>query len=206
MRFWRERQAGALVGAVSLALIAGCTSTVAPAPTPRAVSPSSSAPTQSPPGLSTPTPTPTWDAAQAAAIDVVRQFAAADDRIGADPSAYSEKQMKTLLEEFSGGEALKGTVNWHLLLRKNGYRLSGEIVALSTDATRAVDNGRGAEVHVTQCQDQRQGRIVDKGGSPVTAAEFQIPEFNLRQFSVRKPPGEATFRVFGFQTINGKCP
>jgi hypothetical protein len=202
--FWRERRPGVAISAIALAAIAGCTSTVAPTPSASPTSAATSTPTASvTPSASA---TPTWNPEQVAAIEVVGKFADADDKIGADPSAFTEKQMTNLLKEFSGGEALNGTVNWNLLLKKNGYRLSGEIVIVSTDATRPVDNGRGAEVHVTQCQDQRQGKIVDKGGNPVTADEFQIAEFNLRQFSVRKPPGEATFRVFGFQTINGKCP
>lgn len=204
MLFWRDRRHGAVVVAMALALFGGCTSSTAQPPS---ASPTSAVPPTSAASVTpSPSASPTWSPEQAAAIEVVGKFAAADDKIGADPSAFTDKQMTNLLKEFSGGEALSGTVNWHLLLRKNGYRLSGEIVILSTDATRPVDNGRGAEVHVTQCQDQRQGKIVDKSGSPVTAAKFQIPEYNLRQFSVRKPPGEATFRVFGFQTINGKCP
>jgi hypothetical protein len=136
----------------------------------------------------------------------VSRFAAADDEIGADPSAYSEKQMDILLREFSGGEALATTVRWHMLLRKNGYRLSGEMLVLSTDATRPTNGDRGTEVYVTQCQDQRQGKVLDKDGQPAVGDEFQIPEYNLRQFSVRKPTGDAKFRVFGFQTINGRCP
>lgn len=204
MLFWRGRRTGVLMGAVALTLFAGCTSSVAQPPNASPTSPITS--TAAPSATPTPTATPTWDSDQTAAIHVVGKFAAADDRIGADPSAFTEKQMTDLLKAFSGGEALSGTVNWHLLLKKSGYRLSGQIAILRTQATRPVDNGRGTEVHVTQCQDQRQAKIVDKGGSPVTGTKFQFPEYNLRQFSVRKPPGEATFRVFGFQTINGKCP
>lgn len=191
---------GAVVAALALAMIAGCTPSVAPTPAPTMPTSTSKSPS------ATPTPTATWSVEQAAAIEVVGKFAAADDEIGADPSAFTEKQMTELLKEFSGGEALATTVRWHLLLKKNGYRLTGEMTILTTSATTPVDDGRGAEVHVTQCQDQRQGKVVDRDGNPVPGDDFQIPDYNLRQFSVRKSPGEARFRVFGFQTINGKCP
>lgn len=141
-----------------------------------------------------------------AAIEAVNNFTDAEDRIGADPSAFTEKQMTDLLSEFSGGEVLEATVRWHLLLKKNGYRLIGAMEILGTNATKPADNGRGVEVAVTRCQDQRKGKVVDKDGRPVTGDDFEFSEYNLRQFAVRRPTGEAAFRVFGFATINGKCP
>lgn len=208
---WNGRRVGAMVGAATLAVFAGCGPSVAPtqspstAPTP---SNSTSAPASTTTPAITPTPSPseTWDAEQTAAITVVGQFAEADDQIGADPSAFTKKQMTEVLSQSSGGEALDSTVRWHLRLKENGYRLVGEMVVLTTLATKPVDDGRGIEVHVTQCQDQRQGRIVDKDGNAVNGDDFQIPAYNLRQYSVRKPPGDDAFRVFGFATINGACP
>lgn len=114
--------------------------------------------------------------------------------------------MTELLRESSGGEALDSTVRWHLRLKENGYRLVGEMVVLDTVATKPANDGRGIEVHVTQCQDQQLGKIVNSDGNPVDGDDFQIPAYNLRQYSVRKPPGEDAFRVFGFATINGACP
>lgn len=199
---WRSRR-GAAVGAVlALVAIAGCAPSAAPAQTPTnppSVTASSSA-------TPTPTPTPTWNPDQAAAIEAVRNLAAADSRIGADPQAFTEKQMIRLLEPFSGGEVLKSTVRWHLRLKDHGYHFKGEIAVLDVEATKPVDEGRGVEVHVTQCQDQRQGRVVDEDGNPVDDKDFQLPTFNLRQYAVRKPTGEDAFRVFGFETINGSCP
>lgn len=200
MLFWRGRVPGVLLGVLALALIAGCVPSSANTPS------LSSSPSSTPTQTVTPTATPTWDADQTAAIDVVNRFSAADDKIGAGPSAYTTKQMTTLLEAFSGGEALATTLRWHQLLKKNGYRLTGQMVILNVLATRAADDGRGLEVHVTQCQDQRQGKVVDRNGTPVMGSDFQIPDYNLRQFSVRKPPGEPTFKVFGFETVNGRCP
>lgn len=193
---WRSRR-GAAVGAVLvLVVIAGCAPSVAPAQTP----------TSTPSVTASPTVTPTWNADQAAAIDAVDMFAAADDKIGADPAAFTKQQMTDLLKPVSGGEALDSTIAWHLRLKQRGYHFTGSMTVLSILATDPADDGRGVEVHVTQCQDQRQGRVVDSDGNPVDGAEFQIPEYNLRQYSVRKPPSEDGFRVFGFQTINGSCP
>jgi len=199
-----------VVGAVALTVLAGCTPAAPPTQSPPTTEPSSSTPattnTPTPTDTPTPSPTATWGAEQTAAIEAVGKFAAADDQIGADPGAFTEKQMTELLRASSGGEALDSTVRWHLRLKENGYRLVGEMAVLDTLATKPVDDGRGIEVHVTQCQDQRLGKVVDSDGDPVEGDDFQIPAYNLRQYSVRKPPGEDAFRVFGFTTINGKCP
>lgn len=204
---WRSRCGAVFGAALALAVAAGCTPSPSSALTPSAsaaTSATTAAASASP--TATPTPTPTWSADQAAAIEAVNNFTDAEDRIGADPSAFTEKQMTDLLSEFSGGEVLEATVRWHLLLKKNGYRLLGAMKILSTNATKPADNGRGIEVAVTRCQDQRQGTVVDKDGKPVTGDDFEFSEYNLRQFAVRRPTGEAAFRVFGFATINGKCP
>jgi len=199
---WRSRRGAAAGAVLALAVIAGCAPSVAPAQTPPSPAPASSVPTPT----ATPTPAPTWNTEQAAAIEAVDKFAAADDKIGADPSGYTKQQMTELLKPVSGGEALDSTIKWHLRLKERGYHFSGVMTVLSTLATDPADDGRGVEVHVTQCQDQRQGKVVDSDGNPVDGGEFQIPEYNLRQYSVRKPPGEDAFRVFGFETINGSCP
>ncbi|MEA5117953.1 MAG: hypothetical protein VB036_10090 [Propionicimonas sp.] len=154
----------------------------------------------------TPSPTPTWDAKQAAAVKAVEGSSAELERIGLDPSAFTKKQMTAALGEFTGGNALDSTVGFLMLLKENDYRRVGSVVDLQVLATKVVDNGRGDEVHVTVCRDQRSVKIVDKDGETVTGDDFAIPEYNLRQFSVRKPPGEDAFLVFGYETINGVCP
>lgn len=208
MRVQRGHRPGVTASAVALVILAGCTSSVPPSESPTSIPTSSASPSdaQSQSAPITPTPTPAWSVEQAAAIEAVRNLAAADGQIGNDPAAFTEKQMKTLLEPFSGGQVLTSSIKWNLRLKERGYRFTGEVLVLSVEATKPVDEGRGIEVHVTQCQDQRQGKVVDKAGSPVTDEDLQIPDYNLRQFAVRKPPGEDAFRVFGFQTINGACP
>lgn len=114
--------------------------------------------------------------------------------------------MTAELEPFSGQDALTSTVGFLMSLKDNEYRREGSVVVRWVLATDVVDDGRGDEVHVTTCRDQSAVRIVDKNGGPVTGEEFEVPEYNLRQLSVRKPPGEDAFRVFGFQTIPGASP
>lgn len=201
---------GVAVGVVALVVIGGCTPPNTPSQSPSTLVTPSSSPVQPsipvPTSTPAPSPTETWGPEQAAAIEAVSKFVEVGGRIGADPSAFTEQQMTTMLEEFGGGAALDATVTWYLRLKEHGYRFPGEMVVLSTLATRPVDDGRGTEVHVTRCQDQRQGQVVDKDDNPVDDDYFEIPDYNLRQYSVRKPPGEQAFRVFGFETINGVCP
>lgn len=207
---WNGRHRGAVVGAVALAVLAGCTPAPAPSQTPSTsvgppsspAQPSTPAPTATP----TPSPTATWSMEQAAAIKAVDDYSAAFDRIGADPASFTKDEMAAALEGFSGENALTSTVDFLISLKENEYRREGSVVVVWVLASDVVDDGRGDEVHVTTCRDQSAVRIVNQDGDLVTSEEFAIPEYNLRQLSVRKPPGEEAFRVFGFQTIPGACP
>lgn len=206
---WRGRRVGAVVSAAVLA-VAGCTPSATPTQTsPTPVGPSGS-PMQSatsvPTATPTPSPTATWSVEQAAAIRAVDDYSAAFDRIGADPASFTKDEMTAVLEEFSGENALTSTVDFLMSLKENEYRREGAVVVRWVLASDVVDDGRGDEVHVTTCRDQSAVRIVDRDGEVVAGEEFVIPEYNLRQLSVRKPPGEKVFRVFGFQTIPGACP
>ena len=206
---WRGRRVGAVVSAAVLA-VAGCPPSATPTQTsPTPVGPSGS-PMQSatsvPTATPTPSPTATWSVEQAAAIRAVDDYSAAFDRIGADPASFTKDEMTAVLEEFSGENALTSTVDFLMSLKENEYRREGAVVVRWVLASDVVDDGRGDEVHVTTCRDQSAVRIVDRDGEVVAGEEFVIPEYNLRQLSVRKPPGEKVFRVFGFQTIPGACP
>lgn len=208
---WKGRRVGAVVGAVMLAVLAGCAPDAVPTQAPSTTAtPPSSSPTQSSTPMPTATPTPspsaTWSVEQAAAIKAVEDYSATFDRIGGDPASFTEDEMTAALEGVSGENALTSTVGFLMSLKENEYRREGSVVVLWVLASEVVDDGRGDEVHVTTCRDQSAVRIVDKNGELVTNEEFAIPEYNLRQLSVRKPPGEKVFRVFGFQTIPGACP
>jgi hypothetical protein len=208
---WKGRRLSALVGAVALAVIAGCTpsGTTTQTATPPATSASTtSTPTVTP--SATETPIPTWGAEQAAAIQAVDDFDATSTAIAADPGSFTEGQMTELFEKSVGGDVLTRNVESFLTMGEKGYREVGSREAVFTLATEPVDDGRGAEVHVTRCWNQQDLTVVDSDGVPVGEKDgdegYLYPDYNLRQYTVLKPPDESAFRVFGVQTINGACP
>lgn len=208
MLFWTGRRTGVLAGAIVLALTTGCTSTLAPAQTPTPTSPSSASVT--PTATTTPSPTPTWNQRQAAAIKAVDDFDATSAKIAADPAAFSRAEMTKLFEQSVGGDVLQRNVESFMSMRKKGYREVGTRTAVFTQATKEVNDGRGAEVHVTRCWDQRELKVVDADGATVGASKgdegYLYPDYNLRQYTVLLPEGQTSFRVFGVETINGSCP
>lgn len=207
MLFWRERRPSVLVGAIVLAALAGCTSTVAPAQTPTPSGPSASAP---PTVTATPTPIPTWNEKQSAAIKSVDDFDATSAKIAADPAAFTRAEMTKLFEQSVGGDVLQRNVDSFMSMREKGYREVGSRIAVFTQATREVKDGKGTEIHVTRCWDQRELSVITADGATVGTAKgdegYAYPDYNLRQYTVLQPEGENTFRVFGVQTINGACP
>lgn len=210
MLFWRRRRPGALVSAITLAVLAGCTSAVAPAQTQTQTPTPSASSSASPSGTPTPTPTPTWNERQSAAIKAVDDFDAASARIAADPAAFTRAEMTKLFEQSVGGDVLQRNVDSFMSMRKKGYREVGSRTAVFTQATREVNDGKGAEIHVTRCWDQRELSVVNADGATVGKAKgdegYAYPDYNLRQYTVLQPEGENVFRVFGVQTINGACP
>ena len=208
MLFRRERRPGALVSAIVLTVIAGCTSTPAPGQTPTSSAPSSGSAS---PALSpTPTPTPTWNERQSAAIKAVDDFDAVSTKIAADPAAFTRAEMTKLFEQSVGGDVLQRNVDSFMSMREKGYREVGSRIPVFTQATREVNDGKGAEIHVTRCWDQRELSVVTADGATVGTAKgdegYAYPDYNLRQYTVLQPKGQNTFRVFGVQTINGACP
>ena len=190
----------AAVASAAIVALAGCT------PTPGATAPSGvPSATISPTPSESPTPTTSWSAEQQAAIDAVNGYSDVSQRIGADPSKYTEAQITSEFKKYLGGDMLPANVASFMRLKKNGWHYEGDVATLSLNATKAVDNhnSRGLEVHVTTCRDQTQRSIVDKTGA--LAKTEQPPKFNLRQLSVRKPSGSAEWRIYGIATVEGKC-
>lgn len=205
----RSVRGGAIVAAAVLAVASGCTPSAEQTPTPT-VPPTtptaSSSATLSPRPTSTPTPTPTWDPLQAAAIKAVDDFTATTTKIAADPRSFTRDEMESLFAESIGGDMIEANVASFMEMRERGYRVVGSVEILEKLATEPVDDGRGDEVHVTTCRDQRALSVVDENGAKVTEDRYKYPDYLLRQYSVRKPPGEDAFLVFGMQTIHGTCP
>ena len=182
-----ERLRSAAVASAAIVALGGCT----PAP----VGPISSgvpSATTAPTVSESPSPSPSWSAEQQAAIDAVHGYSETSLRIGADPSKYTEAQMRAEFKKYLGGDMLETTVASFAWLKQKGWRYEGETEVVSIQATRVADNhnSRGLEVHVTACRDQTHRRIVDKSGN--LAKTEQPPKFNLRQYSVRKPAGSPT--------------
>lgn len=187
----------------------GCTTPQAPttASTPTATSsPSSASPSASTKTSTAPTPSPsqTLDANQAAAVAAVKGSWAANAKIGADPSAFTRAQMTAELGRYLGGDVVEGQVGYLAGLKAKGYRLLGETTAVWVKASDVADNhsSRGLEVHVTVCQDQTALQLVDKGAEPLAD---QPADFNLRQYSVRKPAKESRWRIYGVMSASGEC-
>ena len=189
--------------AVTLAIglgIAGCTPTASGSTPPATVGPSATAPSSP-----TPSPTSTWSPEQAAAIAAVNGYSATTLRIGANPSKFNEAEMTAEFKKYLGPNMLTANVTSLMHLRRNGWHQAGEVAVLSLVATEVVNNHneRGLEVHVTACLDQSRLRIVDRSGAP--AKTDQPTRFNLRQFSVRRPAGSRSWRVYGIATATGAC-
>ncbi len=187
-------------------LLSGCTS--APPSLPSAFSPVSSSPisTSSPQSLSV-SPSPTWSADQAAAITAVDEYRAVSQRIWSDPLEFSEKEMKALLNPTAGPEVVDSNVASYLDLKKRGLRYDGDTAVLTTVADKVSGLSYGTEVVVTRCVDQRAIRVVDKNGNDVGSSVlgYELPDFNLRQYTVQKRTTDKTFRVYGIAPSKGEC-
>lgn len=189
-------------------LLCGCTSAVpTPSTAPSLTTPSSPSATSSPTASTTPTPTPTWSVEQAAAITAVDGYRAASDKIGANPAAFTESQMRTLLGKWAGPEVVKSNVASYLKLKRQGFRYDSGTKVLTTTATRASDVGYGTEVVITRCIDQSPAQVLDKDGEVVSEAElgYKIPQFLLRQYTAQKRTDDKTFRVYGLAPTKGEC-
>lgn len=205
-------QRSPLVPAVAVAVLlvaSGCTPLVMPpSPSSSVSSPPSDSPTPtlSPSPSPSPSPAQTLDEHQVAAIEAVDTYEAVTAEIGANPSGFTKVEMTAMFETAVGENMVKGNVDFFLAMAEQGYREVGTRQAVSIVSSEAQDNGRGTEVHVTRCWDQRDIEVVDADGKSVADEEFQYPPYNLRQYTVLQLTGEKQYKVYGAQTINGACP
>lgn len=192
---------------VALALLSGCTSNGTPSSSASPGISSSPAASPSPPQSPSATPSATWSADQAAAIQVVDDYRSAIHRIEQDPSAFSEAEMKAILKKVAGGDVVTANAGSYMSLKKRGFRYDGDTTVTSTKATRASAVSYGTEVFVTRCIDQRRLRVLNKNGDQVSEAElgYSIPPFNLRQYTVVRRTGSDGFLVYGLAPAKGEC-
>ena len=178
---------------------AGTASPTTPGPVPSSAT--------SDPTTASETPSQTWSTEQAAAIQAVDEYRAANDRIGADPAGYTEAQMRAMLGKWAGPEVVKSNVASFLSLKKRGFRYDIHTTVLTTKASRASDVGYGTEVVITRCIDQRPAKVLDKSGGEVSEAElgYRVSEYLLRQYTTQKRNGDSSFRVYGLAPTKGEC-
>lgn len=195
-----------VVGCLAAILLSACTSSSPPATTApvSSTAASSATPTSATP---VPTPTPTWSTEQLAAIQAVEDYRSAIRKIEADPSGFTEAEMRSALRKVAGGDVIPAKVNTYVALKKQGFRYDGETLVVSTKASRPSDASYGREVVVTSCLDQRGLRVLNKTGNEVSEAElgYVIPDFNLRQYTVVKTKGADRFLVYGLSPGKGEC-
>lgn len=197
----------ALIAACSVfLLLSACTPAAVTPPSTSPGTTSSPSPTASRTSPSA-TPSPTWSDDQAAAIAAVDEYRAVSQKIWADPAAFSEKQMRALLKPSAGPAVVDANVASYLDLKKRGFRYDGDTFVLTTSANSGSDVGYGTEVVVIRCVDQRAIRVVDKTGAEVSADDlgYELPDFNLRQYTVQKRTSDKAFRVYGIAPAKGAC-
>ncbi len=185
---------GRIAAAASVAvLLAGCAvqpSTPATAPTTPAVTPASAS------------PSPSWDAGQAAALAALQGYQRTRDVTYADPAAYSRAKAITLIGEFAGWNLLEANLSALDDLRKKDRRREGAASVTLRSVTPVKDNhsSRGLEVHISMCEVYGAIRVVSATGE-VVAKGSATPV--LQQYSVRRAQGSKRWLVYGAQSAGG---
>lgn len=186
---------GLVVVLVLVALASGC-SVAAPGGT---AGPVSSSPTIAAPA---PSPTPSLSADQAAALAALNGYQSTKDKLYADPTKYSTKEIRALLATYAGYNMIQGNAAALKNLQKSGDRFPSGPASVWVQVSDVINNHneRGLEVHITVCHDNSAVHRVDSKGTVLGAPS---KTFAVRQFSVRKP-GKA-WRVFGETASSGEC-
>lgn len=176
-----------LAGTVALLLFAGCgpNSTAAPIPTPATTASSTATPTSATPTPSV-TPTSTLSPDQASAADALARADAVFAKIGHDPAAFSEKEIRSQLGKVAMKPVLTNMVDSMLKLKRAGYREVGDFKILSVEEGKIEPiPGGGLRVVITRCLDQRAQIVVDQSGAKAPAT-WQYPEWQVQESAMRK--------------------
>lgn len=184
-----------IVGLVVLmALAAGCSAAPGGPSSPASTLTTSPTPTSS--------PTPSLSPNQAAALVALNGYQATKDKLFAEPTKYSTKEIRTLLSTYAGYNMVQGNAAALKNLQKSGDRFPSGPTSVWVKVSDVIDNHneRGLEVHITVCHDNSGVHRVDSKGTILGAPS---KTFDVRQFSIRKP-GKA-WRVFGETTSSGEC-
>jgi hypothetical protein len=186
--------------ALVIVLFAGCT----PGPamtqsTTPSVAPQSSLATSSPATV-TPTPTDSWNPAQAAAVKAVEGYYAARDELFADPSRFTQAEATKALEPYASTEMLEGNITLFGRLKKDQQRYEGEARLAWIETSGVFGSGVGESVNVTVCRDSTGRTWVDHTGKVLG----RIPS-GVREFEVRNTT--SGFRIVGEKEgLGAACP
>ena len=193
-----------LVAASALVLLSGCVGTVtqSSAPTPAVVTSATTTvpnPTTSVSSTSVspaPSPSSTLSPDQEAAVRAVNGIREVAIRVAADPSKFTEAQVRAEYARFAGGNMLSAGVQSYLKDKANNYRTTGLKEYQITAVSKMVDtkSARGLQIVVTACQDQREMVVRDAQGKIV---DQQFPPFFEMTYTVLKTPGVSGWLAYG---------
>lgn len=201
-----------LVAASALVLLSGCVGTVtqSSAPTPAVVtSATTTAPNPTPSVSSTsvspaPSPSSTLSPDQEAAVRAVNGIREVAIRTAADPSKFTEAQVRADYARFAARELVQAGVQSYLKVKAKNHRLTGLKEYLITAVSKVVNtkSARGLEVVVTACIDQREVVELDASGKVV---DTNLPPFFEMTYTVLKTPGVSGWLAYDVQGRVKSC-
>lgn len=176
-----------LAATAALILLAGCGLTAGATTNTPEPSTSISATPASPssPSSISPSPTSTLSTDQQAALDALTNSDAVYAKIGQDPAAFTEKQIRADLKKVAIEPLLTNMVDSMLALKDKGYRKRGAAKVLSVKVGKIEKTSSGKRVVITRCKDQRDLAVVDKAGAKAPAS-WQFPEWQLQESALRQ--------------------
>lgn len=195
-----------LAGTAALVILTGCGPVAASVPSPTATSTVTG--TGTPSASTTPTtttsPTQAMSKDQKAALDALNAVDAVYGKIGRNPSAYTEKQIRDRLGKVAMKPLLTNMIDSMLRLKKAGYRQTGDVKILSIKVGDVQSVDKGLRVVITRCRDQRGLVVVDKSGE-MAPASWQYPEWHLQEAALRKPANSGWLQAGTRPASTKKC-
>ena len=123
------------------------------------------------------TPTPTWDAEQARAIEAVQRYIQVWSEIGQN---VDTADWNRVYEVATGVEA-EGTLMTWTDWAANGFRLVGEPVITVVSVTLTYVSGESRQYYVRTCYDRTNAHLVDSSGNQI---EGTLPDQFPHGFTV----------------------
>lgn len=199
-----------LAATAALTLIAGCgptagATTNSPAPRTPAATPSSPSSSPTTPTSPSQSPTSSLSADQQAALDALTNGDAVYARIGHDPAAFTEKQIRADLKKVAIAPLLTNMIDSMLALKDKGYREQGSIHVLSTQIGKVEKTSTGKRVVIKRCKDQRELIVVVASSGAKAPGSWQSPEWQLQESAVRQGADGAWYAAGTRPASTKKC-